>query len=278
MFEAEIVETKRGNFEVLKRGLGEPLAFTHLYSEFNGYGNPMSQILSEHYSVYIINLRGAGHSDDKTDEFTYSMDDAVRDTEAIREALGIKKWAYSGHSTGGFLALKYAVMYPDSLTKIIAGGLCASYEYMKHPKSIYCDKNPNNKRMKEIFTRLRQPSATKEERIELSKEWIMMSLYRKEAYYDMLKKKESGRTLMDKIDYFTAELPEYDVREELKDSSVKAYIYSGRHDAQCPHVFSDEAAQLMPNGYLTTFEYSNHSPDIEEEQKFKEFIKDTVLY
>ncbi|WP_411844214.1 alpha/beta fold hydrolase [Salinicoccus sp. HZC-1] len=278
MFEPKLIETKRGNFEVFEKGSGEPLAFTHLYSEFNGYGNLMSQILAEYYSVYVINLRGAGRSDDQKDEFTYSMDDAVRDIEAIREALGIKEWVFSGHSTGGFLALKYAVMYPDSLTKIIAGGLCASYEYMRHPKSIYCDKNPNNKRMKEIFSRLREPATTKEERVELSKEWIMMSLYRKEAYYDMLKKKESGRTLMNKIDYFTSELPDYDIREELKESPVKAYIYSGRHDTQCPHIFNKEAAELMPNGSLTTFENSNHNPDSEEEQKFIEFIETTASY
>ncbi len=144
------------------------------------------------------------------------MDDAIHDLEAIREALDIDKWTFSGHSTGGFLALKYAVMYPDSLTKIIAGGLCASGEYMNHPGSIYCTDNPNNKRMKGIFSEMRASEVTREERIELSKEWIMMPFYRKDAYYDMLKRKESGRTLMFKIDYFTDELKNYDVREDLK--------------------------------------------------------------
>lgn len=276
MFEVKVINTYRGKFELFKRGSGEPLAFTHLYSEFNNYGNIMSQMLAEYYTVYVINLRGAGNSDEHTEEFTYSMDDAILDMEAIRKALGIKKWAFSGHSTGGFLALKYAVLFPDSLTQIIAGGLCASYQYMEHPDSIYCDRNPNNHRMKEIFAKLREPTVTREERINLSKEWIMMSLYRKDAYYDMLKRKESGRTLMDKIDYFTSELANYDVREELKNSPVKAYIYSGRHDAQCPHIFSEEAAELMPNGSMTTFENSNHNPDIEEEVKFMEFIKGTI--
>lgn len=103
-----------------------------------------------------------------------------------------------------------------------------------------------------------------------------MSLYRKDAYYDMLKRKESGKTLMFKIDYFTAELENYDIREELKSTKVRAYIYCGRHDAQCPYVFSKEAADLMPNATLETFEYSNHMPDIEEEDKFKAFLKTTV--
>lgn len=167
-------------------------------------------------------------------------------------------------------------MYPDSLEKIIAGGLCASGEYMKHPGSIYCKDNPNNQRMKDIFAEMRMPEVTREKRIELSKEWIMMSLYRKNAYYDMLQRKESGRTLMFKLDYFTKELKNYDVREELRKTNVRAYIYCGLHDAQCPYVFSKEAADLMPNATLKTFEYSNHMPDIEEEDKFKKFIESTV--
>lgn len=276
MFETKIVESTRGRFEVFTRGTGEPLIFTHLYSEFNSLGNLMSQQLSKLYKVYIINLRGAGKSDDQTEEYTYSMDDAIHDIEAVREALDIKQWAFAGHSTGGFLALKYAVMYPEALTKIIAGGLCATGEYMNHPDSIYSKKNPNNKRMLEIFEQLRAPEATREERRTLSKEWIMMSLYNKDAYYDMLTRKESGRTLMSKIDYFTDELKDYDVREELKHTPVRAYIYCGRHDTQCPHVFSQEAADLMPNGTLKTFEYSNHMPDIEEEEKFEAFLESTL--
>lgn len=276
MFETKLVETSRGTFEVFTRGEGAPLVYTHLYSEYNSLGNLMSQQLSEYYKVYIINLRGAGQSDDQTEEYTYSMDDAIRDIEAVREALNIEQWGFAGHSTGGFLALKYAVMYPESLTKIIAGGLCASGEYMNHPESIYSKKNPNNKRMLEIFDELRASETTGEERRELSKEWIMMSLYNKDAYYEMLKRKESGRTLMFKIDYFTDELADYDVREQLKETHVRAYIYCGLHDAQCPHVFSKEAADLMPNATLETFEYSNHMPDIEEEVKFEAFLKSTI--
>lgn len=203
------------------------------------------------------------------------MDDAVHDIDSLREALDIKHWAFAGHSTGGFLALKYSVMYPDSLTKIICGGLCASYEYMNHPESIYCKENPNHPRVMEIFSELGKDGTPRERRIALAKEWIMMSLYRKDAYYDMLKRKVSGRTLTKKIDYFTSELRDYDIREELKVSPVKAYIYCGRHDAQCPHEFSLDAADLMPNGSLTTFEFSNHNPDIEEE-KFIQFLKTTI--
>ncbi|CAM4230472.1 Proline iminopeptidase [Lacicoccus alkaliphilus] len=52
MFNPQMIETARGNFEIFKRGFGAPLAFTHLYSEFNELGNIMSQHLAEYYTVY----------------------------------------------------------------------------------------------------------------------------------------------------------------------------------------------------------------------------------
>ncbi|MCC4721855.1 alpha/beta fold hydrolase [Salinicoccus sp. RF5] len=189
MLRASLIDTERGQFELFKKGKGPPLTITHLYSEFNEKGRIMSQDLSEHYTVHVINLSGAGRSVDQTDEYTYSMDDAIHDLEAIRESLRFDEWTFSVYSTGGFLALKYAVMCPGSLTKIIAGGLCASYEYMEHASTLYCKDNPSNQRMKEMFTELRKPEIPLEEHIVLSKEWIMMSLYRKDAYYELLNRK-----------------------------------------------------------------------------------------
>lgn len=271
-----LVSTNRGDFEIFTHGEGEPLVYTHLYSEYNAYGDIMSQQLSEHYKVFIVNLRGAGQSVDCTDEYSYSMDDAIHDLEAVRISLGIDKWTFAGHSTGGFLALKYAILYPNSLIQIIAGGLCASDDYMNHSDSIYCQDNPNNVKMRDIFSKLRSSNITREEKIELSKEWIMMSLYNDDTYYELMKRKESGRTLMQKLDYFTKELANYDIRDDLRQCKTESFIYCGLHDAQCPYIFSKEAAELLPNASLETFEFSNHLPFIEEEEKFKEYIRLTV--
>lgn len=39
MFNTELIHSKRGTFEVFVYGQGEPLVYTHLYSEYNAYGN-----------------------------------------------------------------------------------------------------------------------------------------------------------------------------------------------------------------------------------------------
>lgn len=277
MWEQRFIETPRGTFEVFQSGKGEPICITHLYSEYDSRGNLFANLFKEYYSVYLVNLRGCGNSTDDISQYNYSMNDSVADLEAIREALGFNKWIFAGHSTGGMLALKYATQYPNSLVHILAGGLCASSEYMRHPNSIYCTENPNNQRIREIIATLRNPNSTLEERRADSKEWSVMSLFSEESYEKMISQPNSGKTVSKRLDYFSyEELPTYDLRPQLQHVTLTAYIYGGKYDAQCPYDFAVEAAELMPNAILKTFFYSNHFPFVEEEAEFKRFLRTTI--
>src|SRR5699024_9533040 len=218
MFTQKLVQTDRGQVEVFVRGEEELLAITHVYSEFNKNGDIMSQQWRGQYKVYNINLRGAGKTDDRTEKYTYSMDDAIYDIESVRQELNIEKWTFAGHSTGGLLALKYAVMYPKKVTKIIAGGLGASAEYMDHPGNVYCKDKPNNERMPERFGEMRLPGTSGDIRSDVAKERTMMSVYREAVYYQLLTRKMSGCTLVHNANICTSELRNYEVTEQLKTS------------------------------------------------------------
>lgn len=279
MWEKYYIETDRGKFEYFQKGEGKPLCVTHLYSEFNSNGNLFASAFTNHYTVYLINLRGCGNSTHDTTKYNLGMVDAVRDLEAIREALNFKDWTYAGHSTGGMLALQYAIMCPKRLVKIIAGGLCASAEYMNHKNSIYCRDNDQNARLREIFAVLRDVASTIDERRAVNKEWTMMSLYNESAYDEMIARPNSGKTVSKRLDYFSyKELPTFDLRLELENVNIQAHIYAGIYDAQCPHEFAVEVAELMPNAIMSTFEYSNHFPFIEEEEEFIKFVESTVCH
>lgn len=227
-----------------------------------------------YYKVYLVNLRGCGHSTDDLSNYNYSMQDSVKDLEAIRKALHIDTWGFAGHSTGGMLALKYAIMNPKSLEFIVAGGLCASSDYMRHVGSMYCKENPNNKRILEILAMLKDPASTIEDRRAGSKEWALMSLYQEHSYDNMVSRPNSGKTVSKRLDYFSyEELPSYDLRPQLPEVKTRAYIYGGLYDAQCPYEYAEEAAQLLGNATLMTFNESNHHPCIEEEEAFVQFVK-----
>ena len=277
MWKQRLIDTKRGIFELFEKGEGEPLAVTHHYSAYNEKGNSFANPFTNHYHVYLINLRGAGNSEQAKNENEYSMDNAVLDMEAIREALGITKWGFAGHSTGGMLALKYAILSPKSLTKIIAGGASASFEYGSDPDSIYCSKNPNFNRIVEIMNLLEDPTTPIEERRKIGYEWALMSYHSEEKLQESMKKPNSGKTVGPRLDYFRkVEYPTYDIREEIKNITILSYIYTGKYDSQCPMKFGVEIAELVPNASLTIFEESNHNPYSEEEEEFKEFVLQTL--
>lgn len=277
MWKKTMVHTTKGDFEVFECGEGEPLAVTHLYSAFDERGNALANPFTPFYHVYLINLRNAGSSVKANDSKEFSMENTVADLEAIREALGYEKWGFAGHSTGGMLALKYAVLTPHSLTKIIAGGAAASYEYGAHPDCMYNPQNKNYHRVVEIMDLLSNPETQQLERQQLGYEWALMSYYSEEKLKEALKKPNSGKTVGPRLDYFRkVEYPHFDVREELKEVTVPSHIYAGRYDSQCPVEFGIEMAELIPNAEITIFEESNHNPFLEEEETFVRFIRSTL--
>jgi len=277
MWNSRFIDTERGVFELFETGTGEPLAITHLYSAYDNRGNTFANPFVSDYHVYLINLRGCGNSVKAENEHHYSMNETIKDLEAIRETLGFEQWGFAGHSTGGMLALKYAILAPTSLTKIIAGGAAASIEYGSDPDSIYSSKNPNFTRIIDIMNQLNDSATPVETRQKLGYEWALMSYYSEEKLKDALKKPNSGKTVGDRLDYFRKiECATYDTRKELIDVTVPSYIYAGRYDSQCPYKFGVEIADLIPNATLTTFEESNHNPFSEEEEKFKAFVKSTL--
>lgn len=274
MWQQQFVQTKRGVFEIFVAGEGEPLCVTHLYSAFNANGNHFANMFVPFFKVYLVNLRGCGNSTDDTTVYDYSMNHTVADLESIRAALQLDEWAFAGHSTGGMLALSYAIQSPAHLSFIVGGGLCASRDYMYDPASIYCRENPHNASLKEIFALLKDPTATLAQRQAVSKEWMYMSLFQESSYAQLTQQPNSGKTVGKRLDYFSyEELPTFDLRPQLPTVETKAYIYGGVHDAQCPYTYAVEAAHLLPNATLTTFHKSNHFPFDEEPDAFAQFVQ-----
>lgn len=66
-----------------------------------------------------IDQRGVGRSAPLTAGTVLTIADVVDDCEAVREALGIRRWAVLGQSFGGMLALRYAASYPGSVRAVV---------------------------------------------------------------------------------------------------------------------------------------------------------------
>ena len=106
-----------------------------LYVEEEGRGTPLILINggpggTHHYfhpwfsrarkwaRVIYYDQRGTGLSDFAPGK-GYSVEQAVRDLEAVRQALNVDRWVVLGYSYGGFLAQYYALNYPDQTAGLV---------------------------------------------------------------------------------------------------------------------------------------------------------------
>lgn len=87
---------------------------------FNGaYWKQTANMLSENgYRVIIPDQIGFGKSS-KPGFFQYSFQQLAANTKTLLDTLGIAKIAILGHSMGGMLAVRFVLMYPETITKLI---------------------------------------------------------------------------------------------------------------------------------------------------------------
>ncbi len=87
---------------------------------FNGYyfEETATRLRKEGFRVIMPDQIGFGKSS-KPMQFQYSFQQLAENTKSILDSLKINKFILLGHSMGGMLATKMAVMYPDSIEKLI---------------------------------------------------------------------------------------------------------------------------------------------------------------
>ncbi|WP_019376607.1 alpha/beta fold hydrolase [Virgibacillus halodenitrificans] len=90
--------------------------------------------LKEDFRLIAIDQRGVCRSEKIQGNEHFSIDEIIMDCEALREELGINRWALLGHSFGGYIALKYATMFPDSITRIVFE--CPTFDFGLSSRSL----------------------------------------------------------------------------------------------------------------------------------------------
>ena len=90
--------------------------------------------LSKSFKVIAPEQRGVWRSQAVLDEEHISLEDIVEDFEELRKELLINKWSLLSHSFGGYLAVLYANLYPDSIEYMIYE--CPSFDFALSERSI----------------------------------------------------------------------------------------------------------------------------------------------
>lgn len=111
-------------------GKGSPIIVIHGGPGLTqDYLLPQMYKLAEKHFVIFYDQRGCGQSTGEINSKSINMETYVKDLEAIKKAFNFDKVSVLGHSWGGFLAMEYAITYPDSINKLIlANSMPASSE------------------------------------------------------------------------------------------------------------------------------------------------------
>lgn len=101
-----------------KSGHGPPIVLLHGLSETSKYfWRKFIAHFEDRYEIFALDLRG--HGDSVKPRSGYKPGDQAEWIAKFIKELQIERPVLLGHSLGGIIAGKFAIMYPDSLSKLV---------------------------------------------------------------------------------------------------------------------------------------------------------------
>jgi proline iminopeptidase len=227
--------------------------------------------LAEWFRVIVFDARGCGRSEGKP---PFSHAQWAADVDALREWAGAEKIVVTGGSYGGFIAMEYAVAYPDHVAAIILRDTSADNSNLER-----AFENARQQTRIEInwdnFERYWSGRITDDE--DLKARWAeIIPLY--DYNYDAEKsaaRVEAGIYRHESHNWcFQHNMPNYDLRPQLPNVTAPTLVTVGRTDWVTPVSAAETIASLMPNAELVVFERSGHSPQMEEAERFQAVMRE----
>jgi proline iminopeptidase len=229
--------------------------------------------LADELRVVVFDARGCGLSQGKP---PFSHAQWAADVDGLRQWLGAEEIIVAGGSYGGFIAMEYAIAYPDRVRAMILrdtsadrSNLDRAYENARNQTRIEIDWDN--------FDRYWTGRIRDDE--DLKARWAeIIPLY--DFEYDPVaaaKRVEAGIYRHEAHNWcFTRNMPDYDLRPQLPGVRCPTLVTVGRTDWVTPVSSAQTIASLIPDSRLVVFEKSGHSPQIEEFDKFQAVIRDFV--
>ena len=183
------------------------------------------------------------------------MEQLCAEADALREYLAFEKVAVVGHSFGGFIALEYALRYPERLSHLILLNTMPNLDYEE-----------------EFEVGLRRKGATPEQRealdasadtdAEMWRLWKMMEPLYFHTFDEDLAERVTGKTItsVEASEAGDAILEGWDLTARLGEISAPTLIVAGEDDIICPPSQAKIMHELIPNSELVIFGRSGHVP------------------
>lgn len=234
-------------------GLG--LDHTHLHPWLDPLGDRLRLVYYDH--------RGNGRSE-RTAPETLTFEQFSADADALRQELGLGKVLLLGHSYGGFIALDYALRYPESMSRLILISTAPAVDYWPEIRenmrrrgataemieSFESGSWPTDEELEahvDLVGHLNFAAANEHLAREVTRETIY-SAYARSAAFDLLQN--------------------YDVEPRLSEISVPTLVIVGREDVFTPMSQAQRLHDAIPGSELVVIEGAGHFNYAEQPEAF----------
>lgn len=250
-----------------KAGSGPPLLVMH-----GGPGADHTTMrtllrLKDQFTVILYDHRCNGRSIG-ADLSSITWENLTADAEALRMALGFERWAVLGHSFGGFVALEYALRFPERISHLVLLDTCGDirWAHEKAPQTLAERGYPAEtvaaaKRFlngefppEEMLSYLMKlggaynPHSGAWQSLRQALSWPLPKL-RPEALIYCAK----------------ALLQDWNVMDRLGEIIPPTLVIAGRDDFQFPPEHQKQLAAEIPGAQLILIERAGHNPHIEQQ-------------
>jgi proline iminopeptidase len=232
--------------------------------------NDLWERIGRNRFVVLYDQRGTGGSKRMQNGAPQTMDAQVADLDAVRQALGLTKFALLGDSYGGLVAMAYAAAHPEHVAKLILSDSPGpTWQSIVHLlPDVFPDIEEENKQEAQKLG----PESEAAARAGLRNHFRMIfySTQKRDAYMSHMGDLGYEPAVGEAVAKATADL---DLTPKLAGFKFPTLVIDGRYDMNVAPLTAWRLAHAIPGAKVVFFEQSGHLPAYEEPEKYIEVLE-----
>jgi proline iminopeptidase len=205
-----------------------------------------------------------------------TWDNLTADVEALRETLGIDKWAVVGHSFGGMVALEYAIRFPQFLSHLCVLDSCGDGLVVRENAPRILGQKGYGRLTTDTAQRFFNGQIRQNELVK-SMMILGKAYYSKPTFGLMISEALRGirirRNPTACIYGFKELIPGWSIMSKAKDIRMPTLIVAGRDDFQFPPEHQKLLAESIGSAQLRIVEGAGHNAHIEKAREVLSILR-----